>query len=123
MSAMMDPMKKQHAEQLNALRFYQRDEYNAMTYEDGEASSESPTMAPLLTKTGIEKTKRSDKPTMVTEVHIGETTFSALIDTGYSRSAIAQTVVDRVHEQLVLKKAEGAFKQADTSTGGTTHVA
>ncbi|OWY93779.1 hypothetical protein PHMEG_00036696 [Phytophthora megakarya] len=127
MAASMETMQKQHEEELNALRFYQGDEYNAMAYdkeEDGaEAGRKSSTMAPLLAKTRAEKPKRSDEPVMVTEVRIGDTTFSALIDTGCSRSAIEQSVVDCVHEHLALRKEEATFKQADKSTGRTTHVA
>ncbi|POM62630.1 putative retroelement [Phytophthora palmivora] len=80
-------------------------------------------LAPKLAKTrpGGETTR--EEPVMVTEVCIDDRTYLALIDIGCSRSAIEQTVADQVGDQLVLQKKEATFKQADKSTGKTTHVA
>ncbi|GMF55105.1 unnamed protein product [Phytophthora fragariaefolia] len=89
----------------------------------GATYDEEETLAPLLAKVRAAAKSSSDEPVMVTEVSICDKTFPALIDTGFSRSAIEQSVVEPVPGQLVLRNEEATFKQADKSPGKTTHVA
>ncbi|KAG3145108.1 hypothetical protein PI124_g14975 [Phytophthora idaei] len=62
---MMETMKNQREEEMNALRFYQGAERNAITFSDSADKNEKETSAPTLTKTQRPKAPDKDKSAMI----------------------------------------------------------
>ncbi|KAG2789771.1 hypothetical protein PC129_g8804 [Phytophthora cactorum] len=63
------------------------------------------------------------KPCLETEVHIGEQSFRALLDTGCTRSAIDEKIAKVVKKGLKLRPQAGSYRMADSSVHKTTHAA
>ncbi|EGZ22529.1 hypothetical protein PHYSODRAFT_330301 [Phytophthora sojae] len=119
MSVMMETMQKGHEDELNALRFYQADELNAMTFPENINRGQSAIC--------------DDQPCCRQRVdcvksgyrneRFGSTTSATCdeVDTLPTKTRTAANPAS--DEPLVLRKEEATFKQTDESTGKTTHVA